>query len=160
MVVCECGCGQSMHERNWQNHPRRFIAGHQTRGINHPSYKSGSYITEYGYRVIFTRGHPRARKGYVFEHILVMEKHLGRYISRNEYIHHKDHNRLNNNIDNLVLCSSIKEHRGFHRGMYDIRCVECDSENIRGGELAIIINNVISYVVDCGETFSRYYLVV
>lgn len=83
--------------------------------------KSGIKISSDGYRWIYQpNGHPRAsRGGYVVEHQLVMEKYLGRILDTKsgECIHHLDGDKLNNNINNLVLCKSISEHTLLHRNM-------------------------------------------
>lgn len=50
---------------------------------------------------------------YVREHRWIMEKHLGRKLKRTEAIHHKDGDRTNNDIRNLVL-RTFSEHSKFH----------------------------------------------
>jgi hypothetical protein len=58
--------------------------------------------------------HPNATKyGYVLLHRLIVENHLNRYLTANEVVHHKDHNKHNNNITNLEVCSSA-EHAKKH----------------------------------------------
>jgi hypothetical protein len=48
--------------------------------------------------------HPRARKSaYVFEHILVAEALLGRYLEQGETVHHRNGVRDDNRPDNLEL---------------------------------------------------------
>ena len=53
-------------------------------------------------------------KHYRKEHLLIMEKHLGRSLKKSERIHHIDGDKLNNSIDNLFLCSSEQLHRQVH----------------------------------------------
>ena len=69
-----------------------------------------------GYILIHSPKHPfRDRKNRVREHRLVMEKHLGRYLKSQEVVHHINHNKIDNRIQNLQLCASLSEHRKLHR---------------------------------------------
>lgn len=56
--------------------------------------------------MVFQKGHPRTvgRKGnYVFEHIIEMEKYLGRYLTEHENVHHKNGVKHDNSVANLEL---------------------------------------------------------
>ena len=48
------------------------------------------------------------------EHRYIMEKFLGRKLKPNEYVHHIDFNKTNNNIENLFLFNSNEEHILYH----------------------------------------------
>ena len=48
------------------------------------------------------------------QHRLIMETHLGRKLLRKEVVHHKDGNKLNNDIQNLELMS-LSEHARLHQ---------------------------------------------
>lgn len=61
--------------------------------------------------------HPYSQKGgYIPEHRLVMEKHLGRYLTNGEDVHHINGNRKDNDIENLWLMTHSSHSRVEHIG--------------------------------------------
>jgi len=73
---------------------------------NHPKYKGG-HIDIFGYRVIWVNSKP------IREHRHLMEQYIGRKLKRCEYVHHKDEDPLNNNLNNLEVISA-KDHTILH----------------------------------------------
>lgn len=79
-------------------------------GCDNPAWKGGVHMSQ-GYLFRLVPNHPYANSaGYVQEHRLVIEEHLGRFLLPTEVVHHKDGNRLNNDISNLEVFSSNGGH--------------------------------------------------
>ena len=73
-------------------------------GASNGHWKGGRTRHKAGYVMAWAPGHPRAGRGqYVFEHILVMEQLLGRYLLPGESVHHRNGVKDDNRLENLEL---------------------------------------------------------
>lgn len=114
-------------------------------GENNPNWRGGRVLEPRGYVLIRRPDHPQADcRGYVYEHILVAEAKIGRFIADGEEVHHKDENRSNNDPDNLEVKASRADHRRDHR-KYE-----------RGRRDPGEPNPTISCSCGCGGTFAKY----
>lgn len=67
-----------------------------------------------GYVLVYVPKHPSAHKdGYVFLHTVIMERYLGRYLTKDEVVHHVNHIRDDNRIENLKVMEK-HEHMSMH----------------------------------------------
>lgn len=83
-------------------------------GDENPNWKGGRFKDKDGYVYVYSPEHPfRTANNVVFEHRLVMEAHLGRYLDPSEVVHHKNNKKDDNCIENLEL-SSPGEHMSHH----------------------------------------------
>ena len=78
----------------------------RVKGADNPKWKGGRIINAQGYVQINSPDHPnKSSKGYVFEHRLVVEKELGRYLRADEIVHHLNGTKTDNRPKNLVVSS-------------------------------------------------------
>lgn len=83
-----------------------FKKGHNKslKGEKHPFWKGGKFQSKYGYILVNSPKHPfGSARHLVYEHRLVMEKVLGRYLQPYEKVHHINGNKKDNNPENLML---------------------------------------------------------
>lgn len=67
-----------------------------------------------GYMLAYVPKHPNAHAdGYVMFHTILMERAIGRYLTQDEVVHHVNHIRDDNRIENLRLMDK-HEHRSMH----------------------------------------------
>ncbi len=123
VAVCACGCGQPTVLARRTNAacgdvrgvPRRFVHHHHMRGSNSFRWNGGRYQNAAGYVWVKRLDHPHAdSRGYMQEHRLVVEARLGRYLTPEEIVHHRDGNPANNADGNLELTN-----RADHARMHD-----------------------------------------
>ena len=85
-------------------------------------YPHKDFIVKNGYKFILLPNHPRANsKGYVREHIVILEKKLRRKFYPGEVSHHIDGDKMNNSPGNLTTFPNNKLHIKFHSALSNHR---------------------------------------
>lgn len=105
--------GKHMKGRKLPKEWRENI-GNAQRGDKNYFWAGGKYISR-GYVLIWQPHHPLANnKGYVYEHRLVMESKIGRFLKKEERVHHINEIKDDNRIENLTLFANEPEHQKHH----------------------------------------------
>lgn len=110
--------------------PRRFCSKtcqHESyRGAGNPKWRGGLVDQVSGYVYQYAPNHPHATQaGYVMQHRLIMEAAIGRYLRPEEEVHHRNHVRNDNRIENLELMADAQTHRAHHAYYEDHACGIC-----------------------------------
>ena len=93
-------------------------------------WKIEKVISKGDYNYVIVKEHPHATKhGYVLEHRVVVENHLNRILDKDEIVHHKNHNKKDNRIENLDVMG-LNEHASLHarqhgRKWVKLKCPSC-----------------------------------
>jgi len=96
-----------------------------------PPWKIKKLISKGDYIYTKIPNHPKSTKhGYILEHRIIMENHLGRILTASEIIHHKNGNKKDNRIENLELTNKSKHARNHMREhglkMVELKCPFCN----------------------------------
>lgn len=113
------------------------------RGSKNPNWKGGIKRRNDGYVLIYNPSHPHARYGnYVYEHRLIMEKHIKRFLDPKEVVHHINGDQSDNRIENLMLFKNNAEHLSVEMkgkmvgknnpywkgGKHNLKCKRCNKK--------------------------------
>lgn len=79
-------------------------------GLNHSGYKGKEFLDKKGYRVVSISGRR------IKEHRWVMEQCIGRPLTPNEVVHHINHNKSDNRLENLKIMLP-GEHTAMHAAL-------------------------------------------
>ena len=88
-------------------------------GSKNPMWKGGVIFDKFNGRIwIWCPDHPNSNhRGYVAKHRLEAEKKIGRYLRKDEIVHHKDGNKLNDDFNNIEVMTQA-EHMSLHTRKY------------------------------------------
>lgn len=132
--MCACGrCSKICTKKDQRGREHKYIHGHSLkdswvkpshpfgRGSKNIQWKGGkSYI--HGYVLLTRPNHPHGHHGYVREHRLIMEEHLGRLLYPWEVVHHINGIKDDNRLENLVLMDKSL-HIGMHSSERVVRAI-------------------------------------
>lgn len=110
-VTCSMKCSakhRKIYMKGEGNHQ------HGLKGNLNASWKDGKRISNYGYVLIYVgKENGRGSDDYALEHRVLMERHIGRKLLRQEIVHHKNGIKTDNRIENLEIMS-LSEHTSKH----------------------------------------------
>lgn len=86
------------------------------KGPNNPRWKGGRQVTFFGYVRVYCPTHPKAIRNLVSEHRLIMERYLQRQLQDGEVVHHRNHDKSDNRIENLELMTNVEHSRQHSLG--------------------------------------------
>lgn len=93
---------------------RKLISEHKSCNYNGLNGYGHTKAHNSGYVLTYVPRHPHAHKdGYVMLHTVLMERHIGRYLEPDEVVHHINHVRNDNRIENLMVMNKY-EHMSMH----------------------------------------------
>lgn len=96
-----------MHYKRWEAHGDPGGAASTKPGLTTRRVGATHRTHLTGYSMVKRLGHPRTDKsGWIFEHRVVMEEMIGRYLLPHETVHHRNGVRDDNRPENLELWSS------------------------------------------------------
>lgn len=124
ITQCQCGCNTEIISHSRAYAKRKYLKGHIPKLVNTKAknYRGGRVYTTDGYAKILSPNHPfKTKSGYVFEHRLVMEQHLGRYLTKQEDVHHINHIKGDNRIENL----KVVDH--YSHSIYHLIQIACNN---------------------------------
>lgn len=98
LVNCACGCGMVIDPIDAKNRPRRFVSGHNGRGVPRRRFQSDPI------------NYPRERS--VRIHRLRAERALGKPLPPGAHVHHADGSKRED--AQLVICQDNSYHRLLH----------------------------------------------
>lgn len=113
---CACGCGKIVRLIDPFGRNHRFAQGHSNRGEGNPAWRGGKpFVDTNGYVEVRDGKRRRGKVIRSLEHRVVMEKHLGRKLQKGETVHHINHDRTDNRIENLKLFATNGSHISYER---------------------------------------------
>ena len=119
------------------SHKAGFKKGHKTNigrkrlditAEKHPKWKGGKRKTSQGYMVLRDYNN-RTKDGYIGEHRIVAEGHLGHKL-KEEVIHHINGKKDDNRIENLYLFKNNGKHRSYEMRLKNSKVEPITASNL------------------------------
>lgn len=112
----KCYCQNRKGKKASKEHRLKISKANQ--GSKHWNWQGGKRKDTKGYILLYNPKHPFQVHNAVPEHRLIVEKHLGRYLSPEEVVHHINEIRNDNRLENFMVFRNDAIHHKYHNGKY------------------------------------------